>query len=158
MPEFILDRGGPESAKHFATLSPFTQGYIEAALFCGVETCSDTDKSDEFGFGDLATDAVKAIIADCEAFETANEADLEAIDGAAWGGHGKYDREAAGRDYWFTRNGHGAGYWSRGFEGDAAGVAERLDQAASEAGESYLYLGDDGRVWVFPCDSIVDRK
>jgi len=157
MPEFIFDRGSPKTAQQFASLSAFTQGYIEAAFFCGVEIGDDADKSDAFSFGDLAEDALMALIGDCQAFETANAADLEAIDGVAWDS-GHYDREAAGGDYWFTRNGHGVGFWSRSFEGDAAEVAERLDQAASQAGESDLYLGDDGQVWAFHCKSNSDQE
>ncbi len=157
MPEFILGLGDEESAFRWSKLSAFTQGYIEAAFFCGVETGDDCDKSEEYGFGDLDRDSLIAIVRDCREFEKANESDLEAIDGAQWDGssrYGDYDREAAGRDYWFTRNGHGVGFWSRGFEGDAAAVAERLDHAASQAGESDLYLGDDDRVHVSPTHGV----
>lgn len=48
----------------------------------------------------------------------------------------------AGHDLWLSRNGHGAGYWENHSE-----AAERLDAAAKELGECYLYVGDDGLLY-----------
>jgi hypothetical protein len=59
-----------------------------------------------------------------------------------------YDREAAGRDFWYTRNGHGVGFWDRGFKGRAGAIAQRLSDSASAFRESDIYRGDDSRVYV----------
>ena len=48
-----------------------------------------------------------------------------------------------GHDLWLTRNGHGTGFWDRGFAGPAV---EALTEAASAMGERYLYLSDDNEI------------
>ena len=52
--------------------------------------------------------------------------------------------EQFGHDFWLTRNRHGAGFWDRGLgaRGDA------LTELAHPYGESDLYVGDDGKVYV----------
>ena len=50
----------------------------------------------------------------------------------------------AGHDFWLTRNRHGAGFWDRGL-GERG---QRLTDAAHVYGESYLSIGDDGKVYV----------
>lgn len=50
---------------------------------------------------------------------------------------------SAGHDFWLTRNGHGAGFWDRGY-GDRG---QRLTDAAKAYGEVSPYIGDDGAVW-----------
>lgn len=62
---------------------------------------------------------------DCEAFQEENAADLEAFCEAT--GH---DTGSAGRDFWLTRNCHGAGFWDRG----AGEVGDRLSKAAHRYG------------------------
>ena len=49
-----------------------------------------------------------------------------------------YGIEQAGRDFWFSRNGQGVGFWDRGL-GD-------VDVAAKIYGESTAYAGDDGKL------------
>jgi hypothetical protein len=46
-----------------------------------------------------------------------------------------YDVEKAGRDFWYTRNGHGVGYWDRGLD---KAVAKSLSEAARTYGEAYI--------------------
>lgn len=128
MPEFILEIGSAEHARSFNALDGFTRGYIEALFFTDEESlCEDSDGEREmpsvvfnmatmesrfdggnsFGFADLAAETVAAIVKDCEAFQRVNSALLE----SAY--QRNYDAEQAGRDFWFTRNGHGVGYWDR---------------------------------------------
>lgn len=128
MPEFILEMGNAEHARSFNALDGFTRGYIEALFFTDEESlCEDSDGEREmpsvvfnmatlesrfdggnsFGFADLAAKTLAAIVKDCEAFQRVNSALLE----AAY--QRDYDAEQAGRDFWFTRNGHGVGYWDR---------------------------------------------
>lgn len=145
----------------FGDLDPFTQGYIEALFFTEEERlCEESDGArhmpdvvintatmesrfvggDSFGFSDLAPDALARIIADCAAFQRDNAetlAEAYARD---------YDVEQAGRDYWFTRNGHGVGFWDREAL-DAEGLGERLS-AACRYSEVSPYLGDDGKVYL----------
>lgn len=46
-------------------------------------------------------------------------------------------------NFWLTRNGHGAGFWDGDYvNGDA------LTDACKEYGEIYLYVGDDGLIYI----------
>ena len=54
-----------------------------------------------------------------------------------------YDIERVGNDLWFTMNGHGVGFWDRGF-GD---VGQELTNICDEIGELNVYVGDDGLIY-----------
>lgn len=52
--------------------------------------------------------------------------------------------EQCGHDFALTRNGHGAGYWDRGY----GKVGEQLTDACKPYGSCNLYVGDDLQVHV----------
>lgn len=147
MPQFILDG---KDAPTFAALDPFTQGYIEAMFFteCEPGTTRETWKPEtqsslpgDVGFCDLAPDALARINHDCAEFQRAKAALL------SWAYQRNYDATQAGRDFWFTRCGHGVGYWDRK-ELEAKGLGDALSEAARKCGQRWAYLGDDGRVYL----------
>ena len=83
-------------------LDSFTRGYIEAALFS--ETDESTPEGGEpldknFSTRNIANESLLKMILDCEKFQAENEADIGSR------------TEEAGRDFWFTRNRTGAGFW-----------------------------------------------
>lgn len=204
MPEFILDtsaavEGVPPVRGHapegilevrffghvkWSYLDAFTQGYIEALFFTenapnapDLETFQAQCESGEnegsipanATFADIAPEALARIIEDCAKFQKANSGLLaEAL-------RRDYTCEQAGRDFWFTRNGHGVGYWDReelepqGEEWEATRIPidqwtpeltatrerlkaqaleTRLTEAAKQFGEADIYTGDDGRVYL----------
>lgn len=143
MPEFILDLGGQDTARQFRQLDEFTQGYIEAAFFTSEEQL-EADGVEAPGFADLEPETLAQIVAECAAFQLGEASRLLE---QAYASH-DYTAEQAGRDFWFTRNGHGVGYWDR--EELEGGLGDALSALARAAGESDLYAGDDGRVYVFP--------
>lgn len=123
MPEFILK---VENYREFEALDSFTQGYIEAAFFTECNDLYDSDEWDseqaqhdisegvcggnvpsDSGFNDIAPDSLTDIIKDCAQWQSDNAASL------ALAYARDYSQEQAGRDYWFTRNGHGVGFWDR---------------------------------------------
>lgn len=119
-------------------LADMVRGYVECALWS--TTDDDDDPLDDWAtISDVAAETLAAMVADCADFATGETlADLESLaqSGAAdWGRHG--------HDFWLTRNGHGAGFWDRGY-GEAG---DRLAAAAKVYGESDLYRGDDGKVY-----------
>lgn len=71
---------------------------------------------------------------DCKSFAADNAEDL-----AHAGDDGRN-----GHDFWLTRNGHGAGFWDRGY----GKVGDRLTDAAHAWGTSDIYIGDDGKLYV----------
>lgn len=126
-------------------LDDFTLSYIEAALWS-----SHDDRSDEgapldkdFHIGDLADETRLAMAIDCarfqavcgELFVMANMKRCPANCSVS---------EAAGHDFWLTRNGHGAGFW----DGDwSEPAATTLDENAKAFGNYSLYVGDDGKIY-----------
>lgn len=143
MPAFVLNLGDPEGAKEFAKLDAFTRGYIEAMFF--TECNEDNPDLVDGAVPDLAPSALASIHADCEAFCQTGAFQfamwLRVIELAT------FDDEQAGRDFWFTRNGHGVGFWDR--DAKVYGTAQdALSEAAQAIGETYLYRGDDGKLYV----------
>ena len=142
MPEFQLDLGDRQSAARYHALDSFTQGYIQAMFFCSVGGDLAALSEDDTGFGDLAPATLDKIQADCAAFQEANAGALEA---AYAHPEVTYDDERAGADFWYTRNGHGTGYWDRelGEPGDQLNAATK-----HKWGELELYRGDDGLLYL----------
>ena len=128
MPGFILNLGDTESHKRFDALPDIARGYMEAAFFTGIQADTGDGESVEIAglgvgnldpesFAGLEAQAVRFWIENAETLETATES-------------GAYDLEQAGRDLWFTRNGHGVGFWDRGLGdiGDALADACRYSE------------------------------
>lgn len=126
----------PKKSKHHASkrkLDAFTEAYLETALW------SETDEEEKpldrnFGISDFAPEAVDAAIKAAADFQQRNETDLDEASG---------DSEQHGHDFWLTRNGHGAGFWGRGY----GAVGERLSKAAEAYGSEDIYVGDDGLLY-----------
>lgn len=125
MPEFIADTDGTVCHLQWEDLADFTQGYLEAMLFTETSCIPMTEWHDEesqeqvregqadgcipadAGFGDIFPASFEKAQTDCMAFEhKAHDLLMEAYQGG-------YSRSQAGRDFWFTRNGHGVGFWDR---------------------------------------------
>jgi hypothetical protein len=143
MPEFIM--GGRDNAARAE--SDFVLGFIEAMFF--TESESSYDAADWFtddrraeseagnvnalpgdvGYADIHPDSLAAIRADCEVWQAEN-AELLAF---ACGPMSGYDETQAGADYWFTRNGHGVGFWDR----------EELRRDMARRGDGYLTDGGE---------------
>jgi hypothetical protein len=134
MPEFHLNMGTEEAELQFSNLDAFARNYITAAFF--------TDSADELRdatFADLAPETLAKMLQDCVDFE-AQTADIRKEMGSRW------DAETAGRDFWYTRNGHGCGFW----DGDwPEPYAKQLSDTAHAFGEVDLYHsgGDDGKIY-----------
>jgi hypothetical protein len=123
------------------TPDPFTLSYIEAALALSHD--DEHESFDEFGVENLAPETLQAIVADCAKFQAENAADIAAME--AYRTRGEWTvNQLAGNDFWLTRNHHGAGFWDRGMDE----LGERLTAAAESYGETSLYLGDDGYLYL----------
>lgn len=156
MPKFIFDRGSPAAEERFAALDPFTQGYIEAAFF--TETGYPEDEElENASFADLAPEAITQAETDCARFikrlprDGMGRSPLDLANDCAPEG---YSDEQAGRDFWFTRNGHGVGFWDRGL----GPVGDTLSEVARAAGCRDMYRGDDGLIYfAWPATSSIKR-
>lgn len=153
MPEFILNTEGAGAPWH--SLDTFTKGFIEAAFFSEnshmdadeffspegqhkvTEGQSDGNIPDDSSVADIDSDSFVLIKNFCDEFQ-ARAADLLKL--AYERG---YDESQAGRDLYFTRAGHGVGYWDRDvLESD--GLGNKLSEAAGR-GEINLTAYEDER-------------
>jgi hypothetical protein len=117
--------------------SKFLRGYLDAALFTTDETPPSGEDYIESGraaemFPKLPHYFIQQAEKDCAAFQAAN-ADLLAKAGDDW---------QNGADFWYTRNGHGVGFWDRGYPDE---VADPLSDAARKCGEVYLMPDEIGQ-------------
>ena len=115
-------------------MDDFLRAYIECALW---SSCDDDGEPLDKNYGreDIAAEALVSMAEDCKQFAADNAADLEHAGQDAQNGH----------DFWLTRNGHGAGFWDRGYRPE---IGRRLTDAAHAYGESDIYIGDDGKLYV----------
>lgn len=107
--------------------------YAACALWSSTgDDCEPLD--DTYGVDDIAPDTLAAMREDCADFAAANADDIS-LTGA--------DAEQVGHDFWLTRNGHGAGFWDRGY----GKPGDDLSAAARIYGGVDLYVGDDGKIY-----------
>lgn len=132
MPKFHSDAAIAAGAE----LDAFTAGYIEAIYFTETGDSEQPDSEIE-----MSAEAIATAVAACTEFQTANAGILA----EAYARIG-YDETRAGHDLWYTRNGHGVGYWSRD-ELEDGDLGERLSEAAKLAGVCDVYEGDDGLLY-----------
>lgn len=116
-------------------------GYIMAAYF--TDTGEDEQPSSECKMSEhTALDCLEAVA------EFVIGAGLDAHLALASPG---YDATQMGHDLWYTRNGHGVGFWSREqLDSDDPGevtLGERLTKVAGDMGNVDLYEGDDGKLY-----------
>lgn len=104
------------------------------------------------GFGDIYPDSFMRMFLDCSDFQAKARHLLSQVYGHTFSayvvGDGTlpdshrpawdYDAKAAGRDFWYTRNGHGVGFWDRGL-GD---IGDKLSDIAREFGEVNAFFGN----------------
>jgi hypothetical protein len=108
-------------------LDSFTRGYLEAALWTSdFEPGSGewSEREGEWSIDMIAPESLARAIEVCKDFQDDNREDLDAT--------GASDNRN-GVDFWLTRNGHGAGFWDRGYD---VGVGNRLSVAAKAYGSA----------------------
>ncbi len=116
-------------------MDDFTRAFIEAMLWAS--TADDDGNSYEYlnyDADDLAPASLQQIIDECRAFQMEHAELLSRAGSAAQNGH----------DFLLTRDGHGAGFWDRGY----GAVGDQLTEACKPYGEVNLYVGDDEQLYV----------
>jgi hypothetical protein len=143
MPRFILDLGTPEAGLRYARLDPFIQGYIQAMFFTDTGTRDDEENGlENAAVSELSPESWESIIADCTEFQN----DAASLLACAYEKSG-YDPERAGKDFWYTRNGHGVGFWDRGL-GDVGDQLSALCGFGTKFRECYVYRGNDQQIHI----------
>ena len=116
----------------------FNRSYVECALWSSTDesTPSGGEPMDQnYSADDIADEAKAKMTADCEAFMDANAEALK-----------DYPARDAGHDFWLTRGHAGAGFWE--VDHGTEDQCKILTDAAHAFGESDLYVGDDGKIYV----------
>lgn len=107
----------------------FLRGYLDAALFTtdpepGAGDYVGSGRADEM-FLKLPASFVERAKIDCFRFQADN---AELLKRAG-------NDEQNGTNFWYTRNGHGVGFWDMDYDDD---VSDTLTESARAFGESYL--------------------
>ncbi len=126
-----------------AEIETMVEHYVTAALWSSTGD-DGRDLDDDYSGDDIAPDTMAKIREDVSAFYQGNRPLLTA----------HTTPEQAGHDFWLTRNGHGTGFWDRGYKGTGGKRARarfdaamtRLSDDARVWGESTLAVGDDGKI------------
>ncbi len=113
---------------------------LECALWSSSDWTSGEPLDGAYGVDDFDAATAAQLRADTDAFIADNHEALSRVIDASGG---SYDWSNVGHDFWLTRNGHGAGFWDRGFGEDG----KALSEAAHAYGAMDLYAGDDGRIY-----------
>jgi len=142
MPEFILN---DKDTREFTQLPEIVQGFIEAMFFteCEGSIADDTfdpengsQLPDEASWLEIHPDSLKRIVETVTAWRDEHAALLEQAYEAERKDVFLYDEIRAGNDLWYTSNGHGVGFWDRGFTDE---LGKALTAAAKEFGESCVF-------------------
>lgn len=123
-------------------LDDFTQGYIECALWLADDNPGPGEWTPHppYVLDNIDADDVQRMIADCYQFRATTSGDFEVIDQRGI----RYSPRQAGEDFWFTRNRYGLTF----LDSVPKEPAERLTLEAESYGDSSLYLGDDGKLYL----------
>jgi len=121
----------------YAEPEPMPDAFFDAFIECALWSSTECDEDGNMGSSldeyysadDIAPETVAALRKDCEDFWEANYALLQRTEA---------DDEQNGHDFWLTRNGHGAGFWDRGY----GEVGEELSKAAKVYGSVDLVVCD----------------
>jgi hypothetical protein len=62
-----------------------------------------------------------------------------------WGDIQDMSPDSIGHNFVLSKNHHGTGFWDRGL----GELGDRLHGACDSYGETYLFLGDDNRVYIY---------
>jgi hypothetical protein len=108
--------------------------YMIAALWSSTDMDTDEPLDANYSVSDIAPATRERMYKDVKMFIEDNYDAIEAS--------GSSD-EQLGHDIWLTRNGHGAGFFDRGYDKD---VEEKLENAAREMKSVDLEVGDDGMI------------
>lgn len=122
-------------------LNAFIAGYLEAIIFAECATDQHGEEIENLAGYEFSLVAQEFCKQECARF-------LDTFGGlvnlAVQSESVDYDHTQAGRDLWFTRQGHGVGFWDRGL----GAIGDHLTTASKTFGERYIFINDDGLIEV----------
>lgn len=135
---------------YYYNLDRFTKSYIEAALWSSNISEEGSEHDGEpfdshYDGTDFSHETLKQIEEDCKKFRELAGDMISPDTCLRESGEWNYE-DLAGHDFWLTRNGHGTGFWEDGRWSDD--VKDKLTEIAESFSELYLWVDDDGQVWM----------
>lgn len=112
------------------TKNPMLRGYIECALFADLPE----EYNGQFGSEDINEDSLLDAAQDVAAFKLKAETLLSDVD--------EEDYNQVGMDFWYSRNGHGTGFWDR-TELYGEETAKALDKIAQSFLAKSVFVQND---------------
>lgn len=141
MPQFVINT--PDRAAHpFYALDEFARAYVEAMFFTNCDSGDERENlANDLGVERLTRASVAAIKEDCDEFQADAAAEIEATLA-----QGKLDLAGIAHDFWFTRQGHGVGFWEGESRGYPGATGDELTRITKGFGEVYpqIYRG-----WIY---------
>ena len=117
----------------------FFDAYVTAALWLSNDELDDSGGApldQNYSASDLSASTRAEMRGDCARFQKKAKPLLRKAYATG------YDKAQAGQDFWLSRNGHGAGFFTR----NLGEVGDELQDVADEFGGFRLYVGDDGKI------------
>ena len=119
-------------------MQTLTEAYIEAMLWAELDEDGDP-LDDNCDPSDIDPDSRQSIERDCARFQAEAAPILDTLSAT--------DAQV-GHDFLLTRNRHGAGFWDSPEKYGGQENADKLTEIAHTFGESNLYVGDDGVLYI----------
>ncbi|GAG51329.1 unnamed protein product, partial [marine sediment metagenome] len=115
-------------------LDAVVRDYLVAALWADLTADDDQGTPlDNYGIINIAPESIEKAKKEVADFE---EKAGDLLDGL--------DDGQVGHDIWLSRNGHGAGFFDRGY----GEKGDKLQDMARDMGTAHIYVGDDGKVYI----------
>lgn len=115
----------------------FVSGHLRGILF-GETDDNDVSLDENYTELDFSEEGLEKVKHDCTVF-------LSRVPGIIPSGR----MYSAGIDYYFTRQGHGTGFWDGDWDSLPNDGAKKLDKACGDVREEiYVEIGDDGKIYV----------
>lgn len=144
------------TSNKYATLDQIetvTKHYLSALLWTmpGDDTCENP--GDGYSVSDIPQETQDKAFAICSEFITKAGVLFHKAMNCYADGYGQHpdtgSAEAAfGHDMALTINGHGVGFWDRESEGLGHTLGQELTKVAEGFNPMYLYIGDDGLIYI----------
>lgn len=120
-------------------LNAFITGYFEALYFAESASNSDGEQVENIAGIEMTSEAREECRQECAQFLDRVPLLIKAATLTD-----DYDHIQAGRDFWFSRQGHGVGYWDR----NLGPIGDALHNAAEQFGEKHIYINENGLIEV----------
>lgn len=123
---------------NYYKINTYAEAMVDSYLECAAWSTSGTDlegnELESFEGYEFSEDSKRIAALDCLYFVRLSHPWLDTINEII-------SPESAAHDLWLTRNGHGAGFWGRGYK-----YGDILSAQAKRMGESDLYLSDELKI------------